>query len=77
MSALYLGKRLSIEVIMEKRQPALLSNKATAILPTRQFRNKVIRRRQFNIDLETFFEERKLSEDFVAIRLQLQVNIDG
>jgi hypothetical protein len=55
MTPLDLRQSLRVEVIMIERQFSFLLDKAASLLPTRQFRNKVTGRGEFNIQLQPLF----------------------
>src|SRR2546428_13935493 len=61
---------------MVKEERALASEKRAAITPSRQFRNEVARRSQFNVDLKPIFQFGDRAKDLVAFWLDLYIDID-
>src|SRR5574341_972472 len=76
MLAFKLCQGLRIKIIVVKRELAFLLNKLAALLPTRQRRNKIVRRSQFDIDLQLLLQPWQSAKDFVAFRNDFQVQID-
>src|SRR5260221_9716996 len=76
MAAFELRQALRVEIEMVKRQQPFLRNERTAILPPGQRGNEIGRRGQFDIDVKPLFEVGDRAQAAIALRHDLDVDID-
>jgi len=77
VAAFNLGERLCVEIEVMKRDAAFPRDERAAILPAWFDRNEVIRRREFDVDLQLFFQSRDSAQDRILIGDQANVDVDG